>query len=59
MLAIQLAGDMPGSREDADYVLARLKKIVDECVFDEPSDRLRSTTAEMVRLSVVRDDRAF
>lgn len=55
MMALQIAGDLPGKREDAQYVLRRIQKILDVCVFDESGERCEDVLGP--RLSVVRGDR--
>lgn len=39
MLAVQVAAQLPATREDADFVLRRVQRILDEIVHDEPADR--------------------
>lgn len=57
MLAVQIAGEFPGDRTDARYVLRRIEKILDDCVFDKPADA-PGRCSDVVRLSDVRGDRA-
>jgi hypothetical protein len=37
MLAVQIAGELPGNRADAIYVLDRVRKVLEEHVFDSPA----------------------
>lgn len=39
MLAVQLVSQLPGNRRDADYVLERVRKILDEVVYEERLER--------------------
>lgn len=55
MLAVQIAAEFPGTRAEAEYVLARVRRILEEFVYEEPATR---AAADLVRLSVVKDDRA-
>lgn len=54
MMAVQIAGDMPGNRADADYVLRRVWKILEENVYcdtTERSDPSEGGSGNVVRLS--------
>lgn len=53
MLAVQIAGELPGNRNDAEYVLLRIHKCLD-LIYDESGDKGQ----QRPRLSVVKDDRA-
>ena len=41
MLAVQIAGEMPGRREDALFVLESVRKILDNHVFNDDDARIR------------------
>lgn len=50
MRAVQIAGDFPGNKRDALFILDRVRKILEENVYDEEAE---APKAEVVSLSLV------
>lgn len=51
MLAVQMAGQFPGNREDAEFILEKIQAILFDHVFDEEPVRVVKETPP--RLTVV------
>lgn len=53
MVAVQIAGEFPGNRTDAEYVLGRVRKILEENVYDDELNADEPCAeGNVVRLSV-------